>query len=119
MSNISHRTPLTTQIGEHRRIALAGLLALLATIAVVLVLAIGDDSTSSSDATSLPAGSPVARADGGPEETGVAAAIAPKPAVTAPDESNVAAAVGAGRDSQSGPSRPDESVVANAISGQR
>lgn len=55
------------------------------------------------------------RPTGGPDESGVAAAIAPKPNVATPDESKIAAAIA--RREQLAPSRPDESGVAAAIAG--
>jgi hypothetical protein len=55
------------------------------------------------------------RPAGGPDESGVAAAIAPKPNVATPDESKIAAAIS--RRQQLAPSRPDESGVAAAIAG--
>jgi hypothetical protein len=51
-----------------------------------------------------------------PEETGVAAAIAPKPEVARPDESKVAASIARTEQAQT-PSVHDESSVAAAISG--
>jgi hypothetical protein len=122
MSHLSHAlAPVGGQLRAHRLIALGALVALMATTAVVLVLAIGaNPSTDPSADRSQPA----LRADGGPEETGVAATIAPGPAVGAPDKSRVTADVtfpGLARKAraagQPASGRPDESTVAAAISG--
>jgi hypothetical protein len=104
------------QFRKHRLVALAGLLALAATVAVVLVLAIADNrSTSSVD----DGAQPVARTDGGPEESSVAAAIGSQPpTVIRPDESRIAAAIGSTREPAPAPARPDESTIASAISGR-
>jgi hypothetical protein len=95
MSHVSHpRIPLSEQFRAHRTVALAGLLALAATVAVVLVLAIGGDSTGSSEPAAQPAqqslrpdesavagarSQPVPasgqRSDGGPEEGRAAQSI--------------------------------------------
>ena len=70
---------------------LAGLLALVATAAVVLVLVLGGGS--SQDAGSLDAqAQPSLRAGGGPEESGVAATLGSRPA-GGPDESSTAASI--------------------------
>jgi hypothetical protein len=58
------------------------------------------------------------RYDGGPEESGVAAAIGSQPTVAAPDESKIAAAIGTGGEAATTAARPDESAVAAAISGR-
>jgi hypothetical protein len=124
MSQLTHpRTPLGAQIRALRPTALAAVLAGMAVLLVlVLVLAIGDkpSTTDSADRSQ-----PAVRVDGGPEETGVAAAIAPKPAVASPDESRIAADLtfpGLARDARAAgepaSSRPDESAVAAAISGR-
>jgi hypothetical protein len=102
------------QLRKHRLVALAGLLALAATVAVVFVLAIADNrSTSSVDDRPQP----VTRTDGGPEESSVAAAIGSQPTVIRPDESRIAAAIGSAPEPAPAPARPDESTVAAAISG--
>jgi hypothetical protein len=123
MSQLTHpRTPLGAQVRALRPTALAAVLAGMAVL-LVLVLAIGDkpSTTDSADRSQ-----PAVRVDGGPEETGVAAAIAPKPAVASPDESRIAADLtfpGLARDARAAAgepasSRPDESAVAAAISGR-
>lgn len=103
------------QLRKHRLVALAALLALVATVAVVLVLAITDDRSTSSVAD---LSQPVARTDGGPDESSVAAAIGSQPTVVRPDESRIAAAIGSAREPASTTARPDESAVASAISGR-
>lgn len=95
MSQVTHPSvPLSAQIRAHRMVALAVLLALIATAAAVLVLAIANHASTSS-AVDTPQSA--LRADGGPDESNVAAAVgsgrAPAPAASRPDESNVAAAI--------------------------
>jgi hypothetical protein len=102
------------QLRKQRLVALAALLALAATVAVVLVLAISDDRSTSSVADPP---QPVARTDGGPDESSVAAAIGSQPVVIRPDESRIAAVIGSAREPAATPARPDESAVASAISG--
>jgi hypothetical protein len=106
MSQVTHpQVKLTDRARAHTKLAIAGLLALLATIGVVLVLAIGSDSASD-PATVIPvsAGYPV------PDESRVAEAVGNQPSGSS--ESNIAAAVGNQR------SGPDESAVAAAVAGQ-
>ena len=79
-----------SQLRAHRIAALSALLALLATAAVVLVLTI--DGGSSGTGTSVGARQqPALRVDGGPDETAVAATVGAQAAPSAgPDESAVA-----------------------------
>jgi hypothetical protein len=113
MSNIALPKPAVT---GSRRIALAALLALLAAAAVALVLTLSDNSSS----TVADQPQSALRADGGPEETAVAAAVGSSPSVAPPDESKIAATLGRAEPAtRSTPSsRPDESAVAAAISGR-
>jgi hypothetical protein len=120
-------------VRPRRAIWLATLLALAAAAAVVLILSL--DGGSSKDAATVSAkAQPSLRADRGPEETGVAAAVGSRPSA-GPDESRTAASVGhsspqsaigpdairagaaAGTSSTTG-SGPDESRIAAAISGR-
>ena len=65
MSQLTHPSaPLGAYVRAHRLLALAALLALVATTAVVLLLAIGDNPSTSSTADQPRAAE---RADGGPE----------------------------------------------------
>ena len=99
MSQLTHPKPqLVGQIRSHKLIAVSALLALLATTALVLVLAIGDSTSTTTSAVDRPA--PTVRADNGPEET--------------------AAAINRGYEppTPTAPVRPDESTVASAISGR-
>jgi hypothetical protein len=81
MSQVNqHRIPVGQQLRAHRAAVIAALLALGATIAVVLVLAIGQDSGTSLDSGTAaesvnPGAQPSLRPDGGPEESRTAAAI--------------------------------------------
>ena len=128
MSQVSQATiPLTTQVRRPRRTLWLGALIALAAIAtVVLVFALQDESPRTNAAgTADVKAQPAARADGGPEESVVAASVGSRPTAgfsSRPDESRVAAAVG-GSSSQSPSSspsysRPDESRIAAAISGR-
>jgi hypothetical protein len=111
MSQVSNTTiPLSNQLRQHWIVAVSALLALLATAAVVLVLAIDGGSAD----TSAQGVQHAARADGGPEESAVAASIGARP-IQRPDESATAAAVGSGREPAPTVDRPDESRVAASI----
>jgi hypothetical protein len=113
MSHAAHPSPqLRATLAAHRVALLAALLALLATAAVVLVLAV-DSDPASTPAVDQP--QPAARVDGGPEESSVAASVGTRPVAVGPDESTVAAAVASGRETPA--ARPDESSAAAAISG--
>jgi hypothetical protein len=118
MSQLTHpKLQFGAQLRAHRLIALAALLALLATAAVVIALALGD-----SQSTSTVSDQPVSavRPDGGPEESTVAASVGSR-SVPRPDESRVAAAIGAAPEPTppaATASRPDESAVASGISGR-
>ena len=95
MSQLTHPpVSLTDRARAHRVALIAALLALAATTALVLVLAIGSDSEPTPDVVT-PAQQSV-RPDGGPDESNVASAVGPRedsaPA-TRPDESNVASAI--------------------------
>lgn len=114
MSQLTHpKLQFGAQLRAHRLIALAALLALLATAAVVIALALGD-----SQSTSTVGDQPVAaaRPGGGPEESAVAASVGSR-SVPRPDESRVAAAIGAAPEPTppATAGRPDESAVASSI----
>jgi len=100
MSQVSHTAiPLSDQIRNHWIVALSALLALVATIAVVLALAIDGGSTKAS-APVAQSSHQVARSDGGPDESKVAASIGSAsdesaPSASRPDESKVAASIAA------------------------
>ena len=107
MSQFTHPTiPLSSQLRSHRVAGLAALLALLATTAVVLVLAI--DGGSATDGSVAGPSQPALRSDGGPDESAVAASVGSRPSA-GPSESRIAPSVG-------GAARPDESTVAGALS---
>ena len=117
MSHLSHPRISSHFHVSRRTMWLGALLALVATGAVVLILAIGNDSTD--DATSVSAPSqPSLRSDGGPEETGVAASVGSRPS-TGPSESSIAAAVGAASVpvSSTDTSGSSESRIASAVGG--
>jgi hypothetical protein len=119
MSQVSPTAiPLTDQIRNHWIVALSALLALLATIAVVLALAIDGGSTKVS-APVAESSQQAVRSDGGPDESKIAASIGSAggsaPLASRPDESNVAASIGSASESAPLASRPDESKVAASI----
>lgn len=96
----------------HRIAVLSALFALLAVTAVVLVLAINDESATERVAQSP---QPALRVDSGPEESAVAASIGSQPSA-GPSESRVASAIGAPTAPEQ--PRPDEAGIAAAISGR-
>lgn len=101
MSHLNHATiALSARFRSHWMLALAALLALAATAALVIALAVSDNPSASSAS--------------GQREAAVPARVP----VTAPDESKTAAAIGAGREVPVTSVRPDESAVAAAISGR-
>ena len=135
MSQVTHpRISLPTRVRTGRTVLLGALLALAASAAVVLILALGNESPDTAAPVSARA-EPSLRSDGGPEETSVAAAVGQRAAIgpneagiaasiggtspkaaTGPDESRTAAAVGG--NTAPGPSGPDESHTAASISGR-
>ena len=99
MSQVSHTAiPLSDQVRNHWIVAPSALLALVATIAVVLAVAIDGGSTMPS-APVAQSSHQVARSDGGPDESKVAASIGSAgesaPLASRPDESKVAASIAA------------------------
>jgi hypothetical protein len=92
MSQVAHpTTSLRSQLRAHWVVGISALLALLATAAVVLVLAIDDDSSgTSSVAEKL---QPALRTDGGPDESAIAGAIGGRTSAGRPDESRIAASI--------------------------
>lgn len=114
MSHVTHpRLHPAGWVRAHRLIALAALLALLATAAVMLVPTIGGNSSISSVADH-----PAPAVRSGPDESVVAAAVGSQPSVIRPDESRIAAAIGSASEGSISPTRPDESTVASAIYGR-
>ena len=122
----SHTTTLRSQVRDHRIVAISALLALFATAAVVLVLAIDGGSSDSSPVAQR--SQSALRSDGGPEESAVAGSLqAPKTAdipaaktdalgIPSPSAAARAAADGVpGLTTWDG--RPDESRTAAAIAG--
>ena len=116
MSHIAHSTrPPVGQLPSRRTLWLAAALALAATAAVALALSLG--SSTADQAPPIPAVvQSSVRADGGPDESTVAATVVARPAAVRPDENAIAAAIGSGPIES--PGRPDESRVAAAISGR-
>ena len=92
MSQVTHpRIPVSQQVRAHKAAVIAALLALGATIAIVLVMAI--DNTGISAEPVAPGAQQSLRPDGGPEESGVAASIGSRSGATGPDESRTAASI--------------------------
>jgi hypothetical protein len=114
MSQVPHTAiPLTNQIRNHWIVALSALLALLATAAVVLALAI-DGGSMKASAPVAQSSHQAARSDGGPAESAVAAAVGSRTSA-APDESKIAASIGSASEPAPPASRPDETKVAASI----
>jgi hypothetical protein len=90
MSQLTHPISVRDQLRTHWILALSGLLTLLATAAVVLVLAIEGGSSDISTVAEQP--QPALRSDGGPDESAVAASVGSRLG-PAPSESTIAAAV--------------------------
>ena len=117
MSQVTQPT-ITSPVHSRRAILLAGLLALIAAAAIVLVLALSDDSGVTEAGAGSAQAQPSLRSGGGPEETGVAASVGTRPA-PGPDESSVATAVSpTGGTGLTASERPDESRVAASVSGR-
>lgn len=100
MSQLSHttiptRTELRTTLRAHQVAWFAALLALLATVAVALVVAI-DGGTSSTNAVTGHHAGVAARSNGGPNEAAVAAALRSR-STRGPNETATAAAISGDR----------------------
>jgi hypothetical protein len=111
---------LRSRYRQLRALLTVAMIAVVGLTAAVVVLALDKDSATTGSATqvSAPSRTPVARSDGGPEESAVAAAVGTQPTVSGPDESDIAAAIGSGHEASTMTGRPDESAVASAISGR-
>jgi hypothetical protein len=111
---------LRSRYRQLRALLTVAMIAVVGLTAAVVVLALDEDSATTGSATQVSAPSPagVARSDGGPEESVVAAAVGTQPTVSGPDESDIAAAIGSGHEASTMTGRPDESAVASAISGR-
>jgi hypothetical protein len=139
MSHVGHPTLSNrSQLRANWLVAVSALLALIAAAAVTLVLVIDNGPSTATSPVAKPQAA--VRSDGGPNESAVAASIAPRPSAgpdesavaasiaprpsASPDESNVAASIGGPRmlptapdDSAIAGSGPDESAVAASIAG--
>ena len=91
MSQLTHPISVRDQVRAHWILALSALLALAATAAVVLVLAI--EGGSSDTSTVAERSQPAVRSDGGPDESAIAQSVGSRVS-PAPSESSIAAAVG-------------------------
>jgi hypothetical protein len=111
---------LRSRYRQLRALLAVAMIAVVGLTAAVVILAIDEDRESVlAPPSQVSTASPVAatRSDGGPEESSLAATLGPKPATTGPNESRTAAAIG-GDSGSTATGGPDESVVANAISGR-
>jgi hypothetical protein len=90
MSQLTHPVSVRHQLRAHWILTLSALLAVLATAAVVLVLAI--DGGSSETTTAAEQTQPAVRSDGGPDESAVAVSVGSRVS-PGPSESTIAAAV--------------------------
>ena len=97
MTQASQSLSPRRQLAAHRTVALAALVALLATAAVVLVLAIDGGSTQTSASAGQSAHAAF-RSDGGPEESATAASVGVRTS-PGPDESRTAATIGSASES--------------------
>lgn len=115
MSHVTQQTArVPTHAGPSRLTLGAALLALAAAGAVALAIALSGGSSPDATPAAVQA-QPGLRADGGPDETSVAATLG-RHGTSGPSESVVAAAIG--RRSAPVARRPDESRVAAVISGR-
>ena len=111
---------LRSRYQQLRALLAVAMIAVVGLTAAVVILAIQNDGNTIVRSAS-PAQTPTAsatRSDGGPEESAVAATLAPKQTVSGADESRIAAAVGSGERRSTAAPGPDESTVASAISGR-
>src|SRR5215218_734649 len=112
MSQFTHPgVSVANQVRAHWILALSALLALLATTAVALVLAIDGGSLDTNTAADQP--QPALRTDGGPDESAVAASVGSQTSA-GPSESAIAASIG-GADHKRTTGGPDESNVAASL----
>ena len=112
MSQFTHPgVSVTHQLRAHWILALSALFALLATTAVVLVLAIDGGTSETSAAAEQPQAA--LRSDGGPDESAVAASVGEQTSA-GHSESAIAASIGSAvRERPTG--GPDESSVASSL----
>ena len=109
---MSQITPFPESFPIRGRSGRAVLLAVAAVL--VLILALDNGSTSSQENAGVPP-QPCLRSDGGPEETGVAAAVGTLPS-TGPNESAIASSITGGSTQPS--SIPDESTISASVAGR-
>ena len=112
---------LRSRYQQLRALLAVAMIAVVGLTAAVVILAIQNDDGNTIVRAASPANAPSAsaiRSDGGPEESAVAATLGPQQTVSGADESRIAAAVGSGEIRSTAASGPDESTVANAISGR-
>jgi len=112
MSQVTHpAVSITQQLRTHWILALSALFALLATAAVLLVLAIDSGSSGTPAVAEQP--QPALRSDGGPDESAVAASLGSRTSA-GPSESSIAAAIG-GTVAERPTGGPEESNVASSV----
>jgi hypothetical protein len=95
MSQVTHAT-FPNQLRSHWLLAVSALVALMVTVAIVLVIA-ADGGSAETSGPVAKASHPAARSDGGPDESSVAAAVSGPVKVQDSrayvSESNIAAAI--------------------------
>ena len=110
---------LRSRYRQLRALLAVAMIAVVGLAAAVVVLATDGRESVLAPPSQVSTASPVAaaRSDGGPEESAVAVTVGAQPTVSGPDESRTAATIG-GDSGSTATGGPDESVVANAISGR-
>ena len=104
--------PVKSRNRARSSLALGAIAALLAAVSLALATGLADDPPATGGAAVQQS---VVRADGGPDESAVAAAIGQRSSA-GPDETRVAASIA--HDSAQSAARPDEARIAAAISGR-
>jgi hypothetical protein len=113
---------LRSHYQQLRALLAIAMIAVVGLTAAVVILATNDGGPTSAS-LARPADAPAQatsaqRTDGGPEESNVAATVGAQPAAVGVEESKIAAAIGSRSEPSPDPGRPDESSVAAAISGR-
>jgi hypothetical protein len=104
---------------QMRTLLAIAMVAVIGLTVAVVVLAIDDNSASSTGPAtqvSAPSGAAAIRSDGGPEESALAGTVAAQPTASGADESRIADAIGTA-EAPTTTGGPDESAVADAIAG--
>ena len=105
-----------TQLRALLAIAMVAVVGLTVAVVVLAVEDNGGASLSAATEVSAPSGAAATRSDGGPEESALAGTVGAQPAVSGPDESTIADAIGTA-EAPTTSGGPDESSVAQAVAG--